>query len=176
MDHNSIHCEYCKPAVDASKQAVTYSYERVQAVYSNSQIPALDEWNSRRATAAAFYRRELSGLPWLTLPHVPKWAQPCWHLFVVRCSQRDALMAHLAASGVQAIVHYPIPPHLSGAYADLGLPAGSFPLTEELSGSVLSLPIGPHMTAEQLRRVVDAVKSFDYDVACAAAAMAGLKC
>jgi len=90
---------------------------------------------------------------------VPDWADPCRHLFVLRSPNRDALQQRLANAGVQTLIHYPIPPHRQAAYADLGLPAGSFPITERLAGEVLSLPIGPHLTEEQVDTVIAAVKA-----------------
>ncbi len=95
----------------------------------------------------------------ITLPHVPSWADPVWHLFVIRHPQRDALQQHLAEQGIQTIIHYPIPPHLSGAYSDSCLLSPvSCPIAEQLANEVLSLPIGPHMTVEQGKSVIDAVQ------------------
>ena len=97
----------------------------------------------------------------IVLPHVPSWADPVWHLFVLRHQQRDALQKHLADHGIQTIIHYPIPPHLSGAYSDARLlsPA-SCPTAEQLAREVLSLPMGPHMTGEQVQAVVEAIECF----------------
>jgi len=89
---------------------------------------------------------------------VPAWAGPIWHLFVVRTPRRDALQQHLAAHGIGTLIHYPIPPHLSGAYRDGGWQRGDFPLAEKLAAEVLSLPIGPHLTAEQIDYVCAAVR------------------
>jgi dTDP-4-amino-4,6-dideoxygalactose transaminase len=89
----------------------------------------------------------------LVLPHVPSWAEPVWHLFVIRHPQRDALQKKLTEAGIATLIHYPVPPHRSGAYADLHLATSSLPLTEAIASSVLSLPIGPHLTAEQAGEV-----------------------
>ena len=94
------------------------------------------------------------------LPFVPAWAEPVWHLFVVRTARRDALQAHLAAHGVGTQIHYPIPPHLSNAYSDAGWKRGDFPLAEKFAAEVLSLPIGPHHTAEQIDYVCACVREF----------------
>jgi dTDP-4-amino-4,6-dideoxygalactose transaminase len=83
-----------------------------------------------------------------------------WHQFVVRHSKRDALQHHLQERGVATLIHYPIPPHLSEAYRSDGYTRGQFPVAEAVAGSVLSLPIGPHMTAEQTECVVEAVRCF----------------
>ena len=95
----------------------------------------------------------------LTLPTVPAWADPVWHLYVVRHARRDALSARLADAGIGTIVHYPIPPHLQQAYAELGYKEGDFPIAEAIHREVLSLPIGPHMTLEQADIVADAVRT-----------------
>ena len=97
------------------------------------KLDKLDEWNARRAAIAAFYQDALAGLDGLTLPHVPNWADPAWHLYVVRASDRDRLAARLAEAGVQTLIHYPIPPHRQQAYADMGLAEGSLPIAEALA-------------------------------------------
>jgi dTDP-3-amino-3,4,6-trideoxy-alpha-D-glucose transaminase len=97
------------------------------------------------------------------LPTVPPWAECVWHLFVIRHPRRDALQKHLNDYGIQTIIHYPIPPHLSGAYSDLRPPTSGLwhlPIAEQLANEVLSLPIGPHMTSESATHVINAIKSF----------------
>lgn len=130
----------------------------LQAAFLRVKLRHLDAWNQRRRRVAAIYLRELQGVPGLILPHVPDWAEPVWHLFVVRHPQRDRLQLALAEAGIGTLIHYPIPPHLSGAYADDTWPRGAFPISESLADTVLSLPIGPHMTEEQTATVVMAVK------------------
>jgi dTDP-3-amino-3,4,6-trideoxy-alpha-D-glucose transaminase len=129
----------------------------LQAAFLRAKLPHLDEWNTRRAALAARYLAQLQDVAGLTLPHVPVWAGPIWHLFVVRTPRRDALQQQLAAHGIGTLIHYPIPPHLSGAYRDAGWQRGDFPLAEKLAAEVLSLPIGPHLTAEQIDYVCAAV-------------------
>jgi dTDP-4-amino-4,6-dideoxygalactose transaminase len=139
-------------------QGVNSRLDPLQAAVLSAKLRHLDEWNARRRRIAQRYLQELGGCD-LLLPEVPDWADPCWHLFVVRSPNRDALQQRLANAGVQTLIHYPIPPHRQAAYADLGLPAGSFPITERLAGEVLSLPIGPHLTEEQVDTVIAAVKA-----------------
>jgi hypothetical protein len=83
-----------------------------------------------------------------------------YHLFVVRCAQRDALRAYLGERGVATGIHYPVPIHRTEAYAALGLGPGSLPVSEALAGRILSLPLFPGMTAAELDHVVEAVASF----------------
>lgn len=139
--------------------------DELQAAFLRVKLKKLDEWNGRRRAIASRYLAELRDVPDLTLPFVPAWAEPTWHLFVVRHPQRDALQADLTKAGIETLIHYPIPPHLSGAYAGTGISPGSLPLGEELAASVLSLPIGPHLGEEATACVIRAVQAF-----CASAA------
>jgi dTDP-4-amino-4,6-dideoxygalactose transaminase len=82
-----------------------------------------------------------------------------WHLYVVRTRRRAELMAALDKAGIGSLIHYPIPPHLQQAYADLGLPKGSFPLAEELAETVLSLPMGAHMPEAAVDEVAAVVRA-----------------
>ncbi len=132
----------------------------LQAAFLRAKLPHLAAWNARRVALAARYAVALRGVGNLVLPHVPAWAEPVWHLFVVRTAQRDALQKHLAARGVGTQIHYPIPPHLSKAYAPAGWSRGAFPLAERYADEVLSLPIGPHTSAEQVEYVSTAVREF----------------
>ena len=124
-----------------------------------AKLPHLDASNERRRQIAARYLDELSSTG-LTLPSVADDSEPVWHLFVIRSERRDALADHLAGRAVQTLIHYPIPPHLQGAYADLGFKAGDFPIAERMAQSVLSLPIGPQMADDAVDSVIAAVKSF----------------
>lgn len=132
----------------------------LQAAFLRAKLPHLADWNGRRARLAARYLEQLQGVGDLVLPFVPAWAQPVWHLFVVRTGRRDALQAHLAERGIGTQIHYPTPPHLTPAYHAAGWKRGDFPLAERFAGEVLSLPIGPHVSAEQIDYVCAAVKAF----------------
>ncbi len=132
----------------------------LQAAFLRAKLPKLAEWNARRLALASRYLTQLPGVGDLILPQVPAWSAPVWHLFVIRSKQRDAVQKHLAAQGVGTQVHYPIPPHLSGAYAQSGWKQGDFPLAEQYADEVLSLPIGPHITGEQVDYVCAAIKGF----------------
>ena len=118
--------------------------DELQAAFLRAKLPVLDEWNARRQAIAAQYFRGLADTA-LVLPYVPDWAEPVWHLFVVRSHQRDALQKKLADAGIGTMIHYPIPPHLQPAYSELGYAPGTFPIAEAIHRDVLSLPIGPHM-------------------------------
>lgn len=128
----------------------------IQAAMLRVKLQHLEEWNARRHTIATRYLRELQGSG-LVLPVLPDWAESSWHLFPVRHPQRDALRDALSNLGVETLIHYPIPPHLQRAYAGLGFTRGAFPIAEETADTVLSLPIGPAMTEEQVDAVITAV-------------------
>lgn len=132
----------------------------LQAAFLRAKLPHLPAWNARRAALAARYLEKLRGVGDFTLPFVPSWASPVWHLFVIRTAHRDALQAHLTARGIGTQIHYPIPPHLSKAYAGAGWKRGDFPLAEKFAAEVLSLPIGPHVTTEQVDFVCASVHEF----------------
>lgn len=123
------------------------------------KLDHLDAWNARRSSIAALYEERLRGTG-ITLPMVPAWAAPSWHLYVVRTGRRDALQEALRAREIQTLIHYPVPPHLQGAYRNLGLSAGSFPIAEALAETMLSLPMGPHLSLEDAGRVADAVRDW----------------
>lgn len=129
--------------------------DELQAAFLRVKLTKLDEWNGRRVAAARSYLKDLSA-EGLVVPWVPQWAEPVWHLFVIRHPQRDVLQQRLAAAGVGTLIHYPVPPHLSGAYADMKIPPRSLPVAEELAATVLSLPLGPHTTGEQMEIVARA--------------------
>jgi dTDP-4-amino-4,6-dideoxygalactose transaminase len=131
--------------------------DELQAAALRVKLRVLDQWNARRRAIAALYMEGLAGLD-LVLPRVPAWAEPVWHLFVVRTPARDALLAHLAKRGIQAAIHYPIPPHRQGAYAHLAQLA--LPISETLHAEVLSLPMGPHLGADDAALVIEAVREF----------------
>ena len=131
----------------------------LQAAFLRIRLRRLDEWNARRRRLAAFYREELAGCPGLVLPMPAGWADPVWHLFVIRHPRRDELQAKLAARGVDTMIHYPVPPHRSGAYAVMKQGVGALPVTEELSRTVLSLPMGPHLSEAQAGAVVESVQA-----------------
>jgi dTDP-4-amino-4,6-dideoxygalactose transaminase len=128
--------------------------DELQAAFLRAKLPVLDAWNARRSAIAAEYLSRLDASA-LVLPLVPDWATPVWHLFVVRSKKREALQKQLAEAGIGSMIHYPIPPHRQGAY-DL---KQSLPLAEMLAYEVLSLPIGPIMSEENVSTVIKAVNA-----------------
>jgi dTDP-3-amino-3,4,6-trideoxy-alpha-D-glucose transaminase len=134
--------------------------DELQAAFLRVKLRHLDNWNQRRAILADRYRQALADVPCLRLPAVAVSAESVWHLFVVRHPRRDELQHHLAKAGIGAQVHYPIPAHRTNAYAAGGWRGGPLPVAERLANEVLSLPIGPHLTTEQVRQVCSVVRKF----------------
>ena len=128
----------------------------LQAAVLRVKLVHLDDWNARRTVLAQAYLHSLRDTG-LVLPHVPDWAQPAWHLFVVRHRQRDNLQRALSEAGIGSLIHYPIPPHKQQAYAEAGYPADAFPLASQLADEVLSLPMGPQMGVGEVEEVVAAL-------------------
>ena len=131
----------------------------LQAAFLSVKLRHLDAWNLRRAAIAATYLDGLAGTG-LTLPHVPDWADPVWHLFVVRHPQRDALQRWLSAAGIVTLIHYPIPPHKQAAYAHANFAADAFPLASRLADEALSLPMGPQLALSESGRVGEVLVKF----------------
>lgn len=130
--------------------------DELQAALLRPRLAALDAWNARRTRVAQRYLREFQGTG-LGLPVETEGVESVWHLFVVRTRHRRELQESLASRGVGTMVHYPIPPHLQPAYAEMGLRRGTFALSEAIHEEVLSLPMGPHLSDEQVDHVVVSV-------------------
>lgn len=130
--------------------------DELQAAFLRVKLTVLNEWNHRRRAVAASYTHALATLP-ITLPHVPDWADPVWHLYVIRTQQRDALQAYLTERNIATVIHYPLPPHQQPCYPDH---VSSLPLGEQLAREVISLPMSPAQTAEETTTVIDALQVF----------------
>jgi dTDP-3-amino-3,4,6-trideoxy-alpha-D-glucose transaminase len=133
--------------------------DELQAAVLRVKLRRFDETAALRAEVALRYRISLSTAT-MELPHVAAGAEPSWHLFVVRTDRRDELRAHLAARGVETVIHYPIPPHRQVAYADTPLAAAHLPVTDRAAAEVLSLPMGPHLDRASVAAVIGAVHEF----------------
>lgn len=133
--------------------------DEMQAAFLRVKLRKLTEWNTRRKQIAAYYQENLDAIN-LVLPFVLNWADPVWHLFVVRSKNRGQLQQHLNVSGIGTVIHYPVPPHLQSAYSELNYIRGSLPVAEIIHEQVLSLPIGPHLGSANAISVCNAVNAF----------------
>ena len=132
--------------------------DTLQAVVLQAKLARLDAWNALRREAAARYDALLGDCEAVGLPRTAAGNEHVWHLYVVRVAQRDRVLAELGEAGIGAGVHYPVPIHLQGAFASLGLGAGSFPVAERSAHEALSLPLFPGISEAQQVRVSEALR------------------
>ncbi len=138
-------------------KGVNSRLDEFQAAALDIKLPHLDADNARRRQIAAFYRAHIKN-PLITLPQTYDEAAHVWHIFAIRCPQRDELQAYLKQQGIETLIHYPTPPHLQGAYAEWK--EQSYPVTELIHREELSLPISPVLTDEEAAQVVAACNRF----------------
>ncbi|WP_312181786.1 DegT/DnrJ/EryC1/StrS family aminotransferase [Arthrobacter sp.] len=131
--------------------------DAVQAVVLSAKLRQLDLWNEQRRSAAAGYAGLLSGIDGITLPTSAEGNTDVWHIYAIRvpAAERNRVLELLGAAGIGAAIHYPVPVHLTRAYAHLGYGPGDFPVSEEAAGQLLSLPIYPHITRAQQELVAE---------------------
>ena len=140
-----------------SIKAYNYRMDGIQGAILRVKLKYLERWTEQRRAHAATYHRLLANAG-IGLPDEQPECRHVYHVFAVRLQHRDATRDHLQAAGIQTGVHYPIPVHLQPAYADLGYHRGDFPVSEAVAREVLSLPIYPELTLEQLETVASAVR------------------
>ncbi len=133
--------------------------DELQAAVLRAKLVHLGAWNQRRRRVAARYRAGLVASR-LELP-ADRGLEHVWHAFVVRSERRDALAAHLDAAGIGTVIHYPRPPHRQGAFAGMRFASESVHGADVISRSVLSLPMGPHLSDPQVDHVIGAIDAFD---------------
>lgn len=129
--------------------------DAVQATVLRAKLRRLEGWNQLRRDAAARYGFLLGGVEGMRLPAVRPGNSDVWHLYVVRVEGRERVMSELVGAGIGAGIHYPTPVHLTDAYAHLGYARGAFPVAEAAADRILSLPMFPHLTAEQQERAAE---------------------
>jgi len=136
-------------------RGVNSRLDELQAAFLRVKLRYLDEWNGRRVRVATTYTAALSERN-VIVPFVPDYADPVWHLYVVLSETRELLQQELHAAGIGTLIHYPIPPHMQDAYSMLGHSRDAFPLSARLAEQVLSLPMGPSMTDDQISLLIKA--------------------
>lgn len=134
-------------------QGLNSRLDPLQAAVLRVKLKVLAEWIERRRSIAALYSEKLADTG-LVIPSVPEWAEPAWHLFVVRSPQRDAFQTALKDANIGTLIHYPIPPHRQRAYCDLGFVHEAFPIANKLAREVISLPMGPHLPLRDAEKIV----------------------
>lgn len=143
-----------------TEKGMNHRLDTLQAAILSVKLRYLAEWNAARARHAVTYRRLLAEVGDLTFQQTVPYSTHIYHLFIVETEQRDALQRHLDNAGIQTVIHYPKPVHLQRAYADLDYDPGSFPHAERLAGRILSLPMFPELTNDQIELVVGEVRRF----------------
>lgn len=136
-----------------------YRLEGIQGAILHVKLKYLDSWSEARRSHAALYSKLLAGSKVVT-PEVMPYGKPVFHVYAVRTTNRENLMAYLTNAGIQHGIHYPIPVHLLPAHADLGYKEGDFPESEKAANQVLSLPMFPELTDEQIKVVTDAIHAW----------------
>lgn len=131
--------------------------DEIQAALLSMKLNDLERDTSKRRKIANFY---LSGInnPKIVLPHVPDWAKPAWHLFVIRTKHRDELKSYLFDKGIHTLIHYPVPPHKQKAYSELN--HLHYPITERIHNEVISIPLSQNMTKKEQINIVNALNSY----------------
>lgn len=136
--------------------------DTLQAAVLAVKLSRVASWNAARRRHASRYRELLAGVGDLAFQVVPGAATPNYHLFMVLAEQRDALRSHLERARISTNIHYPIPIHLQAAYQDLACGPGSFPVSERLARTTLSLPMYATLRDDQLEAVADAIRAFPF--------------
>ena len=140
-------------------KGVNSRMDEMQAAFLSAKLPHLDRMNQERRRIADMYSSKINN-PKVILPAVNPECVPVWHVYGVRCEERDALESFLKERGIGTNKHYPTPIHLQEAYKDLAIPEGAMPIAEKISKTELSLPIYYGMTDEEIQYVIDSVNEF----------------
>jgi dTDP-4-amino-4,6-dideoxygalactose transaminase len=141
-------------------EGVNSRLDELQAALLSVKLKHIIELEEERRSVAEKYLREITN-PRITLPKIKEGFTHVWHLFVVKCEERDVLQKYLFDEGIGTQIHYPFPPHLSGAYKRFGYKEGDFPITEKCASTLLSLPLYNGMTDAEIAFVIDKLNRFD---------------
>lgn len=133
--------------------------DELQAAFLRAKIPHLERMNKERRRIANMYTEGINN-PRVTTPYVIPDCVPVWHIYGIRCTERDALEEYLNERGIGTNKHYPIPMHLQECYKDLNIPLGALPIAEEISNTELSIPMYYGMTDEEIQYVISAINEF----------------
>lgn len=134
--------------------------DAIQAAVLRIKLKHLQEWTQARQRNARYYNELLSGIPGISIPTEADFAKSVYHLYVIHTDKRDALQQHLNQNGIATGLHYPLPLHLQAAYKHLGYSQGDFPVTENSAARLLSLPMFPELTQDQINYIAASIKTF----------------
>lgn len=147
------------------ESGVNSRLDELQAAYLRTKLAVLASKNSRRRTIAARYNAGLCNIPGLILPLTQGPEEPVWHLYVVQTKQRDRLREALARFEIGTLIHYPVTPQRQPAYAETPISKFDLPQSDLVARQVLSLPMWPEMTDEEVDEVIHAVRDAAVDIA-----------
>lgn len=147
-------------AYEYDLEGSTLRMDEIQAAILRVKLPHLEEWTERRRKAAAWYTEGLAGVPVVLPPTPPAGYSQSYYVYTIRCEHRDELQAYLKEKGIGSAVYYPVPLYKQPAYAHLGFKAEDYPQAEKAAKEVLSIPMFPEITQEQVNRVCDAIRDF----------------
>lgn len=141
-------------------EGINSRLDALQAALLRVCLPHVDGWNEKRRRAAAWYNEDLKGIRDVTTPRVLPGTEPVYHVYVIVVPDRDGLQARLKEQGIQTGIHYPYSLNVLPAYAHLGQGKGSFPHAEHACAHMLSLPMHPEITKDEVDRVCAAIRQF----------------
>jgi len=138
--------------------------DAIQAGFLRVKLKRLSEWNEKRRQNASRYNEILKSVDHIVTPYEPEWTKAVYHLYIIRTEKREELQKYLSEKGVNTGLHYPIPLHLQNAYQKSGLTNGNYPVTEKVAQEILSLPMFPQLTEQQILYVAEKIKEFASDL------------
>jgi len=138
--------------------------DAIQAGFLRVKLKRLSEWNEKRRQNASRYNEILKSVDHIVTPYEPGWTKAVYHLYIIRTKKREELQKYLSEKGVNTGLHYPIPLHLQNAYQKSGLTNGNYPVTEKVAQEILSLPMFPQLTEQQILYVAEKIKEFASDL------------
>lgn len=141
-------------------KGVNSRLDELQAAVLSVKLKQLDIDNAERKRQAQVYQHELSSVGDLILPHNATNADSVYHIYLIRSKYRDELQQYLSENNIGTLIHYPVPPHLQNAYADLNYKKGDFPIAEEIAATCLSLPLYPGLSLANQETIINSIKSF----------------
>jgi dTDP-4-amino-4,6-dideoxygalactose transaminase len=134
--------------------------DELQAAFLSVKLKYLDKENNIRIKVAGIYNNELSDIVNIIIPNSFSHLESVWHLYVIRSKDRMKLVEYLKSKNIETLIHYPIAPHLQKAYGFLNFKRGDYPISEALHSEVLSLPMGPHITTNDAKKVCSEIRNF----------------
>ncbi len=142
-----------------SIKGINSRLDELQASILTSKMPFLDEWNERRRIIANIYRTKIIH-PDIIHPKEMEWGKHVYHLYVIQVRERDKFQNFLSEHGIGTMIHYPVPVHLQESYKNLGYQQKDFPVAEHLARKIISLPIYPELTEDEVNYVCDIVNNY----------------